>query len=291
MADDVTVQPEAVAGPVIDWPTGKGHVSFSELSDWVQCPFRHQLLHIKKLGKFSTTPHIGLGQGVHDANESYIKTRVMDKTIAEKIITKHWKDNEKLFTEGPFPDWAPKGFGVLDDWIKKSNMILDDVPAAIEKEFPGWECHDAEEYLYEPIDGQPIKFKGYIDGILKVKNKRGKLLYWIIDWKTCGWGWPREKQQDFNVHLQLILYKHYWAKKHGINPKDVRCAFGLLKRDSKPGAAVAFLPISVGPVVGSRGLKVIDNHARAVKKGMFLKNRANCKFCEFENTEHCPPNM
>lgn len=280
--------PEAIT-PVA-WPTGKPHISFSELSDWIQCPFRHKLIHIDKRGTFSTTPHIGLGQGVHDSNENYIKTRVMDKSIARSVIEKHWQDNEELFTKGPFPSWASGGFGTLADWLKKSDMILDDVPSALENEFPGWECHDAEEYLYESMDPHPIKFKGYIDSIIKVKSKN-KLLYWIIDWKTCGWGWPREKQQDFNVHLQLILYKNFWAKKHGVDPKDVRCAFGLLKRDGKPGKSVSFIPISVGPVTSGRGLKVIDNHVRSVQKKLFIKNRNNCKFCEFENTELCPPNL
>lgn len=288
---DIFVDPETGESLDVPWPTGKPHISFSEISTWMECPFRHKLLYINKLGKFDMTPHLSLGTGVHDSNENYIKTRVMDKTLAFKIIEKSWVDNHEKFTKGPFPDWARSGFGKVEDWLQKADRIMDDVPGYLDEKFPGWECHDAEELLYEPIEGHRIKFKGLVDAILVVPDKKGKLKYWIIDWKTCGWGWDRQKQQDFRVQLQLILYKNFWSKKHNIPMKDIRCAFALLKRDAKPGKTVGLIPISVGPTTSARGLKVIDNHVKAVDKGMFLKNRNSCYFCEFKDTEHCPPNL
>lgn len=288
---DVLINPETGEPLDFSWPTGKPHISFSELSNWIECPFRHKLLYIDKLGEFSTTPHLSLGTGVHDSNEEYIKTRVMDKSIAFKIIEKSWKDNNDLFTNGPFPSWASAGFGSVEDWLAKADKIMDDVPGFLDEQFPGWQCHDAEELLYERIENHKIRFKGFIDGILKVVDKKGKVKYWIIDWKTCGWGWARDKQQDFKTQLQLILYKNYWSKKHGVDMKDIRCAFILCKRDAKPGKSMGIVPISVGPTTSSRGLKIIDNHVRAVEKGLYLKNRGSCFFCEFQNTKHCPPNL
>ena len=94
-----------------------------------------------------------------------------------------------------------------------------------------------------------------------------------------------------NVQLQLVLYKNFWSQKHNIDPKDVRCAFGLLKRDGKPGNCVSFLPISVGPVPTQRALSIIDNHVRSVQRGFFPKNRSSCRFCDFENTPDCPENL
>ena len=78
--------------------------------------------------------------------------------------------------------------------------MWDEVNEFLDKEFPGWECFEAEEQLYEPIEDlkEPLSFKGFIDGVLKVPKKRGKgHEYWIIDWKTAGaWGWRRDKKQD-----------------------------------------------------------------------------------------------
>lgn len=270
------------------WPTGKGHISFSELSNWLECSYRYKLLYIDKLqGEYVPTPHVILGTGVHAANEEYVRTRQLKPDIAVDIITKGWNENLDLFTKGPFPSWASSGFGDLDPWLDRARKLVADVPAFLDTMFPGWVCHAAEEQLYESIANQPVNFKGFIDAVLKVPDKRGKDRYWIIDWKTCGWGWARDKQQDPNVQLQLVLYKAFWAQKHGVDPKDVRCAFALLKRDGKAGSSISLVPVSVGPTTLSRGLKVIDNHTRSVRRGMFLKNRESCRFCEFDNTEHC----
>lgn len=276
----------------IEWPTGKQHISFSELSDWLQCSYRHKLVHIDRVQMPSMmTPHIIFGTGVHAANENYVKSRVMHHDVALNIITEGWKANVDAFTNGPFPSWSSNGYGALDDWHARAKKVMADVPAFLDKMFPGWECHAVEEQLYEQIDGQPMSFKGFIDAVLRVKDKRGKEKYWIIDWKTCGWGWAKDKQQDPNVQLQLVLYKAFWTQKHGVDPRDVRCAFALLKRDGKAGSAVSLVPVSVGPTTAARGLKVIQNHARSVTKGIFLKNRESCKFCEFYNTEHCKTDM
>ena len=286
---ELVVQPETVVEVDTSiWPTGKPHISFSELSNWIECGWRYRLLYIERLGtEGGLTPHVGFGTAVHDANENYLKTRVMDVTIAHDIMSKWWKDHEDAFVNGPFPDWSPEGYGSLDDWHTIIDRILADVPGFLDEKFPGWKCFGAEEYLYETIEGHPIKFKGFIDGALEVVDARGKKKYYLIDWKTCGWGWSVEKKRDFNVQLQLILYKNYWSKKHNIDPRDVKCAFVLLKRDGRPGKSIDIVPVSVGPSTSAKGLRVIDNYARAINRGFFLKNRNSCRFCEFNNTEHC----
>lgn len=284
---------ESPIAPVIDWPTGKPHTSYSEISTWVECSYRHYLTYVKKVSLDERmSPHPDFGKGLHAAAEHYLKTREMDKTIAFKIIEQSWIDNGDVFTSGPFPSWAKdkKGgntFGVIDDWLKMADNILERLPSWLDEVFPNWEYVQAEEKLYEMIKGQPINFKGFVDGIIKVKIKN-KYVYWIIDWKTCGSGWRSEKKRDFNVQLQLILYKHFWSEKHDIPLSQIRCGFVLMKRDvKKPDKALDIIPVSVGPKTVMRGLKVLNNHAKLVKKGFNLKNRNSCTFCEYNGTEHC----
>ena len=110
----------------------------------------------------------------------------------------------------------------------------------------------------------------------------------MIDWKTAGaWGWRREKKQDLGMTAQLILYKHFWAKKHNIDLKDIRCAFILLKRAGKKGKVCDIVKVSVGPKTYEKGLKLMRNMIKTVNRGMFLKNRNNCTFCPYKGTEHC----
>lgn len=273
--------------PEVIWPTGKSHTSFSEVSTWRECSWRHKLIYIDGKGVDEVTPHTSFGSAIHNTNEKYLLNRVLEKENAFDAIADSWKNNPQ-FLSGPFPSWAPNGFGVVDDWIKKADTILNDVPNFLEQEFPNWKCHAAEEMLYEKIDNHPLSFKGYIDGVLVAKNSRGKEIYWLIDWKTCGWGWSVDQKRDFGKQLQLILYKHYWSKKHNIPYKDIKCGFILMKRDGKPGKSLELVPVSVGPKTSASGLKVLNNHTSAVKKGFFLKNRSSCKFCNFEGTPDCP---
>jgi hypothetical protein len=58
------------------FPTGKPHISFSELFAWKECPYRHKLLHIDKLGSFEPSPFLGFGTGVHASCEDYIETKI-----------------------------------------------------------------------------------------------------------------------------------------------------------------------------------------------------------------------
>jgi hypothetical protein len=167
--------------------------------------------------------------------------------------------------------------------------MWDSVPGFLEDTFPGWEVVKAEEELYEDIHEKPVKFKGFIDAIIKVPKKRGEgYNYWILDWKTAqSYGWRRDKKQDIGMTAQLILYKHFWSRKHSIPLKDIRCGFILLKRGGKPGRICELVTVSVGPKSLERGIKIMNNMISSVAKGMFLKNRNSCRFCEFKETEHC----
>jgi len=59
-------------------PTGKAHVSYSEVRSWNECPYRHYLQQIKKINLDKPSEHLDFGTAVHSACEGYLKTRVMD---------------------------------------------------------------------------------------------------------------------------------------------------------------------------------------------------------------------
>ena len=69
--------------------------------------------------------------------------------------------------------------------------------------------------------------------------------------------------------------------------KDIRCGFILLKRGGKPGSVCELVPVSVGPKSLARAKKIVNNMITSVKRGMFLKNRDSCRYCQFKDTEHC----
>jgi len=275
----------------IEFPTDKPHISFSEIKNWKECPYRHKLLYIDKIDTFQESPYLHFGTAVHEGCESLLETQTVDE---KKILTEMKEAWKKADFENP--EWYSKQPGwykhqpveVWETWAKNS---WGDILEFLNTEFPGWSCFNAEEDLYENIPEieKPLYFKGFIDGVLKVPKKRGKgHVYWIIDWKTAGpRGWSRDKKQDLGMTAQLILYKYFWSIKHNIPLKDIRCGFVLLKRGSKPGKICSLVPVSVGDKTLEKGVKLMKNMISSVRKGMFLKNRNSCQYCPFLNTENC----
>ena len=270
------------------FPTNKEHVSFSEVKCWRECPWRHKLLHIDKIGTFEPSPFLDFGTTGHEGCETFLKTGEFPTERLIENIRIAWKENG--FDD---PDWVEKQpgwykYAPVEEWCQWARNMWNDVPEFLDKTFSEWETVEAEEMLYESIENRDLNFKGYIDAIIKCKDGHGKEKYWILDWKTAGsWGWRREKKQDILMTAQLILYKHYWSIKHKIPLKDIRCGFILLKRGGKPGKICELVPVSAGPKSLERANKIVGNMIAAVRKGMFLKNRNSCKYCEFLDTPHC----
>ena len=86
---------------------------------------------------------------------------------------------------------------------------------------------------------------------------------------------------------QLILYKHFWARKHNIPLNDVRCGFILLKRGGKPGNVCDLVKVSAGPKSIEKGLKIMRSMIKNVQKQFSLKNRNSCTYCPYKDTQHC----
>lgn len=260
-------------------PTGKPHISFSEVKLWKECSYRHNLVHIKKIDLSKPSPVLDFGTAVHAACEHYLLKREMNPQIALDALEVAWKKHEGV-TEFSQPALAKAK--------EETIAILSEVPSFLDKEFPNWEVVDAEHQLYEPVENYPHAFKGFIDGVIKAKGKRGETIYWILDWKTSNRGWFREKRSDDMVKAQLALYKNYWCQKNPHVPfKDVRCGFVILKKVAKSGDHCELFSVSLGEVPIQRSLKVVSSMLSAVKKGIAIKNRDSCTWCEYKNTEHC----
>lgn len=263
---------------LVKLPTDKEHVSFSEIRDWHDCSYRHKLKQVKKIDLSKPGPLADFGTAVHAAAEHFLRTRNMDVTIAHTKLHELWEANHA------FKGYEPAN---LPNYMTQAAAILTELPQWLEETFPGWEFVDAEHFLYETLPNHPHAFKGYIDAIITAPGPKDKKLTWLIDWKTTSWGWSLEKKSNPMIKNQLIFYKNFWCKKTMTNLNDVRCAFVLLKRTAPEGKRCELLQVSVGDVTTSRALKVLNNMIVSVKRGIALKNRSSCQYCDYKDTEHC----
>lgn len=290
--------------------TGKHHISPSEFQQWSRCTWAHKRAQVDRVDKYRPSPTPTFGTAVHEAQESFLKTRVMDVSIAHVAIDRLWdrcgfKDPQWPLAngmEGPAQDplqvfLAAQGMTLEEairafDFGPKSrkaahadaDLILPEVPAFMDATFQNWHVVAAEMQLYEPIGDTAVHLKGFIDGVLVATGKRGEILVWIIDWKTSAWGWRQEKKQDPIVQSQLALYKRYWMQKcmpDTLKPANVRCGFVLLKRSAKPGMHCELVPVSVGDVSIQRVDRQVLNMIASVRHGIAVKNRGSCTYCDY----------
>jgi len=120
---------------------------------------------------------------------------------------------------------------------------------------------------------------------LVLKTEDGK--YHVIDWKTCSWGWNQWKKNDKMVTYQLTYYKHFFAKKHNVDPKDIETYFILLKRTAKKDN-VEILRVPCGKKKTENALNFLKKALYNISSKNYIKNRLSCNFCEFKKTKHCP---
>lgn len=198
---------------------------------------------------------------------------MMDATISTNMLRKLHKEHEFEKID-------------IDKACAEAETCLNEVPAFYDSTFPGWKPLAAESMLYERIEKYPNIFKGFIDALITMQHKK-KQLVWILDVKTTSWGWSTIKKSDELTKMQLVLYKTYWSQKLGVNMKDIRCGFVLLKRDAKPGKHCELVKVSVGDTTRAKALKSVGNMLASVKRGIAIKNRDSCKYCEYRGTEHC----
>jgi hypothetical protein len=267
-------------------PTGKPHVSFSEYSNWVQCSYRHKLVYVNKLLPDPVSPAMSFGTAVHKGCEIFLKTKTLDLDTPLKMIKEDFDKNCNR------PEYIKVKYSAsaMEKMLEVAASIMLDVPAFFDKTFPEWEFVAAEQFLYEPLQSPGHYFKGYIDGVIQAPKKPGsdKKITWVVDFKTCPWGWSAEKKQDEVVRSQLMLYKTFWSTKMNVPMKDIRAGFILLKKTGKNGDRCELVPVSVGDVTSERVMKRIETMVKFIDRGFAIKNKQACEYCEFKGTVHCP---
>lgn len=249
------------------------HISFSELKEWNFCAWFHKLSRIDKIGTFEGNEYTAFGNAIHE--------------VCEKKLLKEQIDEDQYFLERfeHFLSSLPqeKDQKLVEQMREQGKSILPEIEEALEDYFGEYEVLGSEISLYEPIENEEdYIFKGYIDAVVATPD--GKVH--IFDWKTCSWGWDAKRRNDPMTTYQLTLYKHYFARKMDIDPKNIETHFSLLKRTSKKDK-VEFFRVTSGPRKTQNALKLLNKALYNIKNKRYIKNRLSCRNCEFNKTEHC----
>lgn len=269
--------------PVLkELPTEKHHISYSEMVDWIDCSFRHKLKHIKKIELDGPNQHTEYGGILHDVIEKYL--------LGENELNADFVGDQVEIALAALPNFKedPKV------WAKTVKPIFEELPVFLKKTFPDYSIVAAEYPLMESLEKKPGRFfKGFIDCILKINKpdpkgeKPPEEIYYVLDWKTSAWGWTGEKKRDQTKQMQLVLYRHFWSLKLGIDPAKVKCGWVILKREAEPGQHIEFVPFDATEELSEKAIKTVYSMIGSLEKNLFTKNRNSCRFCVYFNTEHC----
>jgi hypothetical protein len=257
------------------------HISYSELKEWVTCPWKHKLNYLERINEFKGNEYTAFGSALHTVCEHLVVSADFD---APQMFQNEFLKNLREIKEGtPDIDFRPD---LISSMRLQGDKLTEYILPGLKKTFGSFELFGVEEKLYEPIVDSDYEFKGFIDLVIQTKDNK----YHIIDWKTCSWGWDSRKKTDKMITYQLTLYKHFWCIKHNIDPINVETHFALLKRTAKNNLVEIF-KVASGAKKTQNALKLLNKSLYNIKKSNFIKNRLSCYgrygVCEYYKTQHC----
>ena len=279
-------------------------ISYSQYSQWDVCPWKWKLNYVDKLSTFTDNIHTLFGTSMHEVLQTYLTVmyedtiKMADALPLQEMLLKRMKTNytqimgrnggEVFVEQHDMEEFYQHGLLILE-WFKKKRGSY------FSKK--GYELVGIEVPIdYKMNDG--VKFIGYIDVLIHdtVRDR-----YKIIDIKTSTMGWNKYQKADKNKTDQLLLYKNFWGAQNNIPLDKIDVEYFIVKRklyekvDFPQRRVQTFTPANGKPSIN----KVVNNVNRFVEncfiddkhnlKTNYMKNPSpkNCRFCEFNQTEHC----
>lgn len=253
---------------IIEQP--RQHISFSEAYTFSKCPYNHYTQYVLKqrseetiYTKFGTL----MGRAIEDKKKNLHEDAW--KEFENKLC--EWIDaNPHIIREGKAPELIDK-----DEWIEAGRKIYNEVFVFLDKEFPGYQVLEFEFPIYEDVPEHHLKFKGYVDFIIKHEDK-----IWILDFKTTKKMWDAETLSDTEKLYQVTLYKKFFCDMFEIDPKDVETAYLLLKRAPwKDEPIIEIVKTTSGKVKMNNCIEWLKEQSEGIQAGIRVKKTNTCKFC------------
>jgi hypothetical protein len=250
-------------------------ISYSELKNWNTCPYYHKLVNIDKIKLFKGNEYTAFGNAVHDTCENML---LNENAESNKFFLEKYKEALKKLSVDKYDFNKKLALEMKDQGLE----LIPYIKPELDSYFNEYKVFSTEEKLFEDIDVDNYKFKGYVDLVLKTSD--GK--YHIIDWKTCSWGWDYKKKNDRMITYQLTFYKHFFAKKHGIELDNIETHFALLKRTAKKNKVEIFR-VTSGKKKIQNALNFLYKAIYNINSKKYVKNRLSCNYCEFRKSSYC----
>ena len=279
-------------------------ISYSQYSQWDVCPHKWKLNYIDKLSEFTDNIHTLFGTSMHEVLQTYLTVmyndtiKMADALPLEKMLLHRMKYNYtktmesnggvEFCKQNDMEEFYTHGLAILE-WFKKKRANY------FSKK--NYELVGIEVPIQYNLDNN-IKFIGYMDVVI-YDNFRDR--YKIIDIKTSTMGWNKYMKADKSKTNQLLLYKRFYALEKNIPVDKIDVEYFIVKRklyekvDFPQRRIQTFSPASGKPSIN----KLMNTFNQFIDESFingeyntnhtYIKqpSKKNCRFCEFNQTEHC----
>lgn len=247
-------------------------LSYSEMSEFIRCPYSHYLQYEKGYYKERTDNEFSsYGTAIHNAIEYLHEHRNIE--VSQRMFI---DEMNSVWTKNKFTELEPfKDLGLITISRYFLSGIMDN------------DIHKYTEFevLYNVRDN--IYFKGKID-LITHKNNIDKIN--LIDLKTTKNDWNDYKRNNLQTKAQLYLYKIFLSKILNTSIDNFACTFILLKYNSQE---IEEFVLDGNPKDVAKTEELFNSVIDALyyKKGnrhLKFKNGNSCRFCQFrDNKELC----
>ena len=280
-----------------------GRISYSQLSMYGDCPLRWKLNYIDRLSIFESNIHLLFGTAMHEVLQKYLEVmyndsvknadklnleqRLHDKMIEQFKLARE-KEGKDPCTVEQIREFFQDGCDILDFFKKRRGEYFSK---------RGYKLIGCEV----PIDvdlKKNVKIVGYLDLVILDEFHNTIKIY---DIKTSTRGWNKWMKKDENKTQQLLLYKQFYSKQYNHPIDKIEVEYFIVKRKLWEEAMFPqkrvqkFSPAS-GTVSMNKVAKRLDTFLDLAFDGEGNRISENiiptpskkaCRFCEFNQTEHC----
>ena len=278
-------------------------ISYSQLSMFSECPLRWKLNYVDDLRISESNIYLIFGTAMHEVLQKYLEfmyydtakranqigyDRVLREKMVEGFETARDEDGKLPCTKHELQEFYEDGLEIIDFFIKKRNMYFNK---------RDYELIGCEVPINVDLQ-KNIKMVGYLDIVIKHKPTG---MITIYDIKTSTKGWNKWMKKDENKTQQLLLYKQFYAKQYDVPIENIEVEYFIVKRklyencDWPQKRIQQWAPASgkismnrVGKRLGNFIDTAFNDDGSYNTEKLFPEpSKKACRFCEFNQTEHC----
>lgn len=281
-------------------PSKYKHISYSSFSTYAKCPKLWEKQYLRNEIPFTQNIYTCFGTAMHETLQEWLTVLYHDSVKAANAINLDnllYQNMIKAYKQGK-AQMGHEHFSSEKEltkfWIDGKH-ILEYVTKKRTSHFTtkSMMLAGVETLLYQQL--RPgVMFKGLVDLVFYHPNDDS---WTVMDIKTSTRGWNPKQKKNPNVTAQVVLYKEFFAKQFGIDPKKVRVEYFIVKRQIPKDAEFpamlrriqTFVPPS-GPRITKRVLESVNSFMDDVldENGQYVDKEYECT-SPFGKCEACSP--